>query len=184
MADEVSVGATQGIIWTFVVVSTVFTVARLYTRLKIMNKIGLDDYLMVFSLVLPLLQSYLAPPILKGNSMLMLELSGKGMLLPLRHLRHSLNPLGHGPTHLPSQRRTTTQRTAVQHRIFHPWDSVIHSPQTRRNSVADSNIDSNPAVYDFPLGARRIDRFDYFRMCDYIVCAVFADEGALDADDA
>lgn len=53
MADEVSVGATQGIIWTFVAVSTVFTAARLYTRLKIVNKIGLDDYLMAFSLVPP-----------------------------------------------------------------------------------------------------------------------------------
>jgi hypothetical protein len=51
MADEVSVGATQGIIWAFVGVSTIFTVARLYTRLKIVNKIGLDDYLMAFSLV-------------------------------------------------------------------------------------------------------------------------------------
>lgn len=51
MAGEVSVGATQGIIWTFVVISTIFTVARFYTRLKIVNKIGLDDYLMIFSLV-------------------------------------------------------------------------------------------------------------------------------------
>jgi hypothetical protein len=54
MAGEVSVGATQGIIWAFVAVSTIFMVARLYTRLKIVNKIGLDDYLMAFSLVLPL----------------------------------------------------------------------------------------------------------------------------------
>lgn len=53
MADEVSVGATQGIIWTFVAISTIFTLARMYTRLKIVNKIGLDDYLMVFSLVNP-----------------------------------------------------------------------------------------------------------------------------------
>lgn len=52
MTDEVSVGATQGIIWTFVVVSTIFTVARLYTRLKMLNKLGLDDYLTAFSLVL------------------------------------------------------------------------------------------------------------------------------------
>lgn len=51
MAGEVSVGATQGIIWTFVVVSTIFTVARLYTRLKMLNKLGLDDYLTAFSLV-------------------------------------------------------------------------------------------------------------------------------------
>uniref|UniRef100_A0A093VAF9 DNA-directed RNA polymerase subunit beta n=1 Tax=Talaromyces marneffei PM1 TaxID=1077442 RepID=A0A093VAF9_TALMA len=50
MADEVSVGATQGIIWAFVAVSTIFTGARLYTRSKIVNKIGLDDYLMAFSL--------------------------------------------------------------------------------------------------------------------------------------
>lgn len=54
MAGEVSVGATQGIIWSFVAISTIFTFARLYTRLTIMNKIGLDDHLMAFSLVLSL----------------------------------------------------------------------------------------------------------------------------------
>lgn len=106
------------------------------------------------------------------------------MLLPLRHPRHSLNPLGHGPTHVPPQRRTTTQRIAVQHRILHPRDIVIHSPEIGRYRFIDSDIESNPAVYNLSLGAGRIDRFGYFRVCDYIVCAVFADEGALDADDA
>ncbi|EED14894.1 conserved hypothetical protein [Talaromyces stipitatus ATCC 10500] len=51
MADEASVGATLGLIWAFVAVSSLFMAARLYTRLKIVNTSGLDDYLMAFSLV-------------------------------------------------------------------------------------------------------------------------------------
>lgn len=106
------------------------------------------------------------------------------MLLPLRHPRHSLHPLGHGPTHLPPQRRTTTQRLIVQHRLLHPRNPIIHSPETGRYRFAHQNIEPHLAVYDIPLGDGRIDRFDYFRMRDYSLCAVFADEGALDADDA
>jgi hypothetical protein len=105
------------------------------------------------------------------------------MLLPLRHPSHSLNPLGHGSTHLPTERRTTTQRITLQRRILHTWNSVIHSPETGCYRFVDSNIESDSTVYDLSLGASRIDRFDYFRLCDYTLCAVFADESGLDADD-
>lgn len=105
----------------------------------------------------------------------------KDMLLPLRHFSHDLHPLGHGPTHLPAQRRTKRQRIAIQHRILHSGHSVVHSPETGRYRSIGSHIESNTAVYRFPLDTCRIDRSDYFRMCDYFVCAMFADESALDA---
>jgi hypothetical protein len=49
--DEVSRPVTEGLIWTFVAISSLFVAARLYTRLRIVNKIGLDDYITAISLV-------------------------------------------------------------------------------------------------------------------------------------
>ncbi|KAH8704232.1 hypothetical protein BGW36DRAFT_99434 [Talaromyces proteolyticus] len=43
--------AIVAVIWTFVSISSILVAARLYTRLRIVNKIGLDDYIMAFSLI-------------------------------------------------------------------------------------------------------------------------------------
>ncbi|OKL59036.1 hypothetical protein UA08_05876 [Talaromyces atroroseus] len=49
--EEVSRPVTEALIWTFVAVSSLFMAARLYTRLRIVHKIGLDDYITGVSLI-------------------------------------------------------------------------------------------------------------------------------------
>jgi hypothetical protein len=43
--------AVVAIMWTLVGISSLFIAARLFTRWKILNKIGLDDAIMTCSLV-------------------------------------------------------------------------------------------------------------------------------------
>ena len=38
--------------WTTTSIATLFVIARLYTRIKILRSLGLDDYLMACSMVL------------------------------------------------------------------------------------------------------------------------------------
>lgn len=44
--------APVAVMWTFIALSTAFVGARLFTRLQLLNTIGLDDYIMAFSLVI------------------------------------------------------------------------------------------------------------------------------------
>lgn len=44
--------APVAVMWTFIALSTIFVSARLFTRLQLLNTIGLDDYIMALSLVL------------------------------------------------------------------------------------------------------------------------------------
>lgn len=46
-----SAAASMTVVWTLTALSTLFIAARLYTRLRIVNTIGLDDYIMSASLV-------------------------------------------------------------------------------------------------------------------------------------
>ncbi|QKX64296.1 uncharacterized protein TRUGW13939_11470 [Talaromyces rugulosus] len=46
-----SAAACMAVIWTLTALSTLFIAARLYTRLRIVNTIGLDDYIMSASLI-------------------------------------------------------------------------------------------------------------------------------------
>ncbi|KAJ5730044.1 uncharacterized protein N7483_004552 [Penicillium malachiteum] len=46
---------TNAVLWVEVVIFTLFVVLRLYTRKKLLNSVGIDDYLVCFALVLHIL---------------------------------------------------------------------------------------------------------------------------------
>jgi len=123
--------------WTFVGLSTVFVTARLYTRMRILRTIGLDDYIIAFSLVSFFFKGI---AIMLGNNKL------AGIELRFRRPHYGLGGRWNRPACLHPDERATGEGSVAEHVLLYAGNFVVYGAEVGRGGSFDTSDESDVSV--------------------------------------
>ena len=142
------------VMWTTTLIATLIVAARLFTRLKIVRNIGLDDYLITSSMV--------------GTPWIRCSCYRKLMLLgDWSAVCQSCNSCCQGrrwpacPYIVNSWIRKSRH---AKHCRIHSWDRVLCSAEARGSCTVVSDLQPHPALQNISLDVHRWRRFSYLRV--------------------